>query len=34
VVPLPTPERFEEILRFESSPPFTEEERARLDLVK
>jgi len=34
VIPLPTPERFEEILGFESSPPFTDDERAALDLVK
>ncbi len=34
VIPLPTPERFEEILGFESSLPFTDDERAQLDLVK
>ncbi|MGP8159037.1 MAG: hypothetical protein ACLPWO_05465 [Thermoplasmata archaeon] len=34
VIPLPTPERFEEILGFESSPPFSDDERAQLDLVK
>jgi aryl-alcohol dehydrogenase-like predicted oxidoreductase len=34
VIPLPTPERFEEILRFESSPPLSDDERAQLGLVK
>lgn len=34
VIPLPTPERFEEILRFGASPPLSDEELAQLVLVK
>jgi aryl-alcohol dehydrogenase-like predicted oxidoreductase len=34
VLPLPAPERFEEILGFAASPPLSEEERTQLGLVK
>jgi len=34
VVPLPAPERLEEVLGFRGSPSFTDEERSRLGLVK
>jgi aryl-alcohol dehydrogenase-like predicted oxidoreductase len=34
VIPLPTPERFEEILSFGASPPLSEDELAKLGLVK
>ncbi|MGP8067230.1 MAG: hypothetical protein ACLPU9_03210 [Thermoplasmata archaeon] len=34
VIPLPTPERFEEILSFGASPPLSDDELARLGLVK
>lgn len=34
VIPLPPPERFDEILGFESTPPLTEGELARLDQMK
>jgi aryl-alcohol dehydrogenase-like predicted oxidoreductase len=34
VIPLPTPERFEEILSFGASPPLSEDELAKLGFVK
>jgi aryl-alcohol dehydrogenase-like predicted oxidoreductase len=34
VIPLPEPERFEEVLGFGATPEFSEEERRRLGLVK
>jgi hypothetical protein len=34
VIPLPSPERLEEILGFGGTPPLSDDELARLSLVK